>query len=51
MREPAGADHTPAEVESTEIVSLPPAILARLAAMASERAFVGFLPTQSKVPA
>ncbi len=51
MGEPAGADRTPydAPVERTETVALPPAMLARLASLASELAYVPFIPQQSRV--
>ena len=44
MGEPVGSDRTPYDVDTTEITTLPPALLARLAAMASERATDAYLP-------
>ncbi len=49
MSEPVGVD--PAADVSPPEPHLPPAVLARLAAMASQRAFLAFVPNQERFPA
>jgi len=49
MGEPVGADRTSYDAESVETVNLPPAMLARLASLASEMSYVSFIPRQARV--